>query len=403
MKKVVLVGSGARAHSHMLNLKRELPDVVSFEGVYDTNPIRAQFVCDDCNGKKVYSDFDLMLDEVHPDIVFICTKDVSHCEYAVKAMEKGYDVMLEKPMAINKEQCLTILEAERRTGKKVTVTFNCRFMPFFSAIKETIDSGIVGEILHVDLRWMLDRSHGADYFRRWHRKLHNSGGLLVHKATHHFDIVNWLIEKSPLEVSGFGSLQFYGKNGSFRGERCLNCPHKEDCPYYFDLSADATLEQLYLKAEGEDGYFRDRCIFDEEIDIYDTMAVNVKYESNITLSYSLVAYSPYEGWDLVITGTKGRLEASTSTLAKDDPYEHMVFYGDSGNKTEFHVKKKTGDHGGSDKIMRKMLFEGNMPDTMNRLATSLDGAESVLIGACANESIQTGKIISISEIIKDFK
>ena len=118
-------------------------------------------------------------------------------------MEKGYDVMLEKPMTIDKEKCLEILETEKKTGKKVTVTFNCRFMPFFSAIKELLNTNIVGDILHVDLRWMLDRSHGADYFRRWHRYLDNSGGLLVHKATHHFDVVNWLIGQSPVEVSPF--------------------------------------------------------------------------------------------------------------------------------------------------------------------------------------------------------
>lgn len=402
MKKMVLIGAGARGHVHALALKNELPDFISLEGVYDKNPLRAKYACEKCNGKKVYDDFDTCLDEVKPDIVLICTMDCNHHEFAVRAMEKGYDVMLEKPMTIDKEKCLQILEAEKRTGKKVTVTFNCRFMPFFSAIKELLNKKIVGDILHVDLRWMLDRSHGADYFRRWHRYIENSGGLLVHKATHHFDVVNWLIGQSPVEVSAFGSLKFYGANGEKKGERCTNCQAKEDCAYFRDFTLDPFNNELYFETESADGYFRDRCVFDKDINIYDNMAVNVKYDSGAALSYSLVAYSPYEGWDLVITGTEGRLEARTPSPATD-PYEHMKFYAPNGDVTEYHVKKLTGDHGGSDKLMRRMLFKGDVPDTMGRLASSIDGAESLLIGACANESIKTGKIINLAEIIKDYK
>lgn len=402
MKKIVLVGAGGRGYTHVKALQNEMPEFVSLEGVYDINPLRAKYTCDNCGGKKVYDDFEVMLDEVKPDIVLICTKDCNHHIYAVRAMEKGYDVMLEKPMTIDKEKCLEILEAERRTGKKVTVTFNCRFMPFFSAIKELLNTNIVGDILHVDLRWMLDRSHGADYFRRWHRYIENSGGLLVHKATHHFDVVNWLIGQSPVEVSAFGSLKFYGANGDKKGERCLNCQGKDDCKYYRDFKADPFIKGLYFDTESADGYFRDRCIFDEDINIYDNMAVNVKYDSGAALSYSLVAYSPYEGWDLVITGTKGRLEAKTPS-ADSDPFEHMKFYDANGDIHEYHVKKLSGDHGGSDKLMRRMLVKGDVEDTMGRLATSIDGAESLLIGACANESIKTGKIVNLAEIIKDYK
>ncbi|MBE7042718.1 MAG: Gfo/Idh/MocA family oxidoreductase [Ruminococcaceae bacterium] len=403
MKKMVLVGAGARAHGHLCRLSQELGDAVSLEGVYDRNPLRAEYFIKNCGAKKGYDDFDTMLDEVKPDIVFVCTIDATHHIYAVKAMEKGYDVMLEKPMATNKEQCLAILEAEKRTGKKVTVTFNCRFMPFFTAIKKALDAGVVGDILHVDLRWYLDRSHGADYFRRWHRKMENSGGLLVHKATHHFDIVNWLIGQSPQMVSAFGSLKFYGKNGQKHGERCRTCAKASTCALYFDLEQDPILKDLYLDAERADGYFRDRCVFDEEINIYDNMAVNVKYDSGAALSYSLVAYSPHEGWDLIITGSEGRLEAK-SPSPKSDPYEHMTLFTPDGNITEYNVKKLTGAHGGSDTKLRKVLFADDpVEDILGRRATSLDGAKSLLIGACANESIQTGKIVNLAEIIKEYE
>ncbi|MBE7040326.1 MAG: Gfo/Idh/MocA family oxidoreductase [Ruminococcaceae bacterium] len=404
MKKLVLIGTGARGYSHVASLKVELPDDVSLEGVYDKNPLRAQYVCKECGFKKVYDDFDTCLDEVKPDIVFICTMDCNHHEYAVRAMEKGYDVMLEKPMTTDKEKCLAILEAERRTGKKVTVTFNMRFQPIFASIKELLDKKVVGDILHVDFRWMLDRLHGADYFRRWHRYIENSGGLLVHKATHHFDAINWLIGQSPVEVSAFGSLKFYGANGDRKGERCSTCPGKDECALFRDYTGDPHMRGLYFDAESEDGYFRDRCVFDKDINIYDNMAVNVKYDSGVAMSYSLIAYSPYEGWDLVVTGSEGRLEAKYKAWRYDpDNYTHIKVFAPNGDITEHHIKKLEGDHGGSDKLMRRMLFKGDVPDTLGRVASSIDGAESLLIGACANESIKTGKIVNLAEIIKDYK
>jgi len=116
MKKLVLVGAGGRGYTHVNCLKDELPNDVSFEGVYDLNPLRAEYTRKACGGKKVYDDFDVMLDEVKPDIVLICTMDCNHHEYAVRAMEKGYDVMLEKPMTTDKDKCLKILDAEKRTN-----------------------------------------------------------------------------------------------------------------------------------------------------------------------------------------------------------------------------------------------------------------------------------------------
>lgn len=406
MKKLVLAGAGGRGATHVISLMNELPEDVELLGIFDRNPLRAEFTLSKLKSAKFYNDFESMLDEIKPDFVLICTMDANHHIFAIKAMEKGYDVILEKPMTTDRDKCVEILEAEKRTGKKVTVTFNCRFMPFFSAIKEKLVSGLVGDILHIDLRWVLDRSHGADYFRRWHSNMENSGGLLVHKATHHFDVINWLAGESPVEVSAFGSLDFYGsRRGVPKGERCYTCDYKDSCKYYYDILGSDFDKQMYFDAERGDGYIRDKCIFRDDIDIYDNMSVNVKYESGLSLSYSLVAYSPYEGWDMVVTGTKGRLEAKTTTLPSDtsDPFEHMTFYNANGDITHFDVKKLTGDHGGSDKIMRSAIFKGGYDDILGRMASSIDGAESLLIGACANESIKTGKIINIAEIVDKYK
>ena len=213
-------------------------------------------------------------------------------------------------MTIDEDKCREILQAESESGKKVTVTFNLRFAPYFATVKELLLQGVIGDVYHIDLEWFLDRRHGADYFRRWHAEMKNSGGLLVHKSTHHFDIVNWWMNSRPAEVHAYGTRWVYGDDRQDHGERCLTCHRKDECEFYMDIEKDPFLEKYYRQAEEADGYLRDRCLFDGRIDIYDTMSVNVRYDNDAMLTYSLVAYSPYEGWRAAINGSKGRIEVS---------------------------------------------------------------------------------------------
>ena len=201
-----------------------------------------------------------------------------------------------------------MLEAERRTGKTITVTFNYRFQPYVTRAKELIRAGAIGDVLSVDFEWLLDRSHGADYFRRWHRRMENCGGLLVHKSTHHFDLINWWIEDEPALVSAFGERRFYGPTRAERGERCSTCSHTKTCEFFKDYAHDPNYKALYFDAEHEDGYWRDGCVFSDDIDIYDTMSVSARYRRGILLSYSLNAHCAYEGWRAAINGTRGRME-----------------------------------------------------------------------------------------------
>ena len=133
--------------------------------------------------------FDDMLREQKPDEVFVCTKDSTHHDFIVRALHAGCDVITEKPMTTDAEKCRAILDAVKTTGRRVRVAFNYRWAPFRSRVKELIASGTVGKIHSVNLEYLLDTNHGADYFRRWHAQIENSGTLLVHKSTHHFDLV----------------------------------------------------------------------------------------------------------------------------------------------------------------------------------------------------------------------
>jgi predicted dehydrogenase len=378
-------------------------DEARLTGLFDINPLRAGYVGQGLGGEiPVYASFDEMLHSAEPDVVIITTVDCFHSFYIRRAFEKGCDVICEKPLAVNEVQLLDILRAEREYGRKVEVTFNCRFMPIFARLKELLLGGAVGEIQSVNLEWMLDTSHGADYFRRWHRRLKNSGGLLVHKATHHFDIVNWLVGQTPEKVGAHGALRFYGKNGAFRGERCLNCGHREKCAFVYRDGETEYIKRMFFDAESADGYYRDRCVFSEEIDIYDNMSLTVKYESAI-LTYSLSAYNPYEGWRMAVNGTGGRLEAAsyTSGIPADEPYNHVAVYNHRGERLVYDMKKIYETHGGGDERMLRMLLRGGSKDkdALRQRAGSREGVLSAVIGVAANKSIAENRFVAVKELL----
>jgi predicted dehydrogenase len=198
-----------------------------------------------------------ILSETRADRVIITSPDFTHAELIVRALNAGVDVVVEKPLTINPESTRQIVDAAKRTGRQVVVTHNYRYSPRNSALKEVIKSGSIGTPLSVTFEWVLDTAHGADYFRRWHRDKANSGGLLIHKASHHFDLVNWWLSDSPEQVYARGGVRFYGaENTTARGM----APHSErgthdgaHNPWELDLRSDPRLQALYLENESFDG------------------------------------------------------------------------------------------------------------------------------------------------------
>ena len=154
------------------------------------------------------SEFEKMIEKEKPDIVIVTTVDRTHHTYIIRALELGCDVITEKPMTVDAEKTQEIIDAIKRTGQEVRVTFNYRYAPHNTKIRELIRDGVIGDVYSVNFEWALDTQHGADYFRRWHRNKTNSGGLLVHKSTHHFDLVNFWLDTTPETVYATGGLAF---------------------------------------------------------------------------------------------------------------------------------------------------------------------------------------------------
>jgi predicted dehydrogenase len=284
-------------------------------------------------------------------------------------------------------------------------------------VKDILMSGEIGDVLSVDFHWLLNTHHGADYFRRWHSNKKNSGGLMVHKATHHFDLVNWWLGAVPVSVMATGKRDFYtptmAKRFGLEGahERCHTCSEKDKCAFFLDLAADPGLKSLYLDQEHYDGYFRDRCVWRPDIDIEDTMNVLVRYDSGVTLSYSLNAFNAWEGYTIAFNGTKGRLE---HTIV-EQTYVNGTGAVQGGIKEggvttriiplrgeARDVKPWTGEggHGGGDKAMLDDIFlPQQAPDKYQRAADERAGAASILVGIAANRCFDTGQSVAIAELV----
>ena len=423
-RRYALVGTGSRAGMYIEALAGEYRDFGELVALCDTSRTRIDWYRGRLEPRGVRpaayaaEDFDRMVRETRPDVVIVATVDSEHHHYIVRAMELGCDVITEKPMTTDAAKVRAIFDAIERTGRRLRVAFNYRYAPAYTAFREVIASGQVGRPLAVDFSWLLDTSHGADYFRRWHREKANSGGLLVHKATHHFDLVNWWIADYPQTVSAMGGLLFYGREAAAaRGERYdyeryTDVPAAKDDPFALDLHAKEAFEGLYLAAEDETGYLRDRNVFSGPITIEDTMSVSVRYRSGALLSYCLIAYAPWEGLRVAVTGTKGRVEmdvietvqhlsadasASKGNFKRASIRLHRMF----GESSDIAVPVGQGGHGGADPLMLEQLFSPDPPaDPWGRAASHLDGAASVLVGIAGNESMAKQRHVAIEELFE---
>jgi predicted dehydrogenase len=402
-RKIALVGTGSRGTGMWgKDVLKDYGDRVDYVGLCDVNPGRVEA------SKKLmgascptFTDFDRMIDETQPDTLIVTTVDATHSEFITKGLAAGLKVITEKPMTTDEKKCQAILNAERKADKPMIVTFNYRYSPHRQKIKELLAHGRIGQLTSVDFHWYLDVYHGADYFRRWHRLRDRSGSLLVHKASHHFDLLNWWIDSDPFEVFAYGALEFYGSNHEFRSTNCRVCEYKKQCKFYWDVTKDKTYMALYAANEKHDKYYRDGCVWREDVDIFDKMAVQIKYANNVQVSYSLTTYSPYEGYRIAFNGTDGRLEAwihERQPWAMDKFDEIRVT--DSFGKSELiRIPFGTGGHGGGDVRMKDMIFKNpDIEDPLKLAAGSRDGAMSCLIGIAARKSIDSGKPVAITSL-----
>ena len=451
--RIALIGTGGRSEMYIRAIYGKHSDTAELVGLSDVNPGRVKYyrkLIQELGGTRPVTSFEpgqltAFIRDNAIDRVVVTTPDYTHADYIVEGLEAGADVVVEKPLTINAEGCRRITEAVARTGRNVVVTFNYRYSPRNSALKEIIQGGVIGKVTSIDFSWVLDTVHGADYFRRWHREKENSGGLLIHKSSHHFDLVNWWIDDVPERVFASGGLKFYGdKNAAQRGlgarpERGTRDSRTQGSgtrnssagegageavrdPFMLDLREDDKLRELYYENEHFDGYRRDQDVFTGGITIEDNLALVVDYQGGPVLSYSLNAHSPWEGYRVAVNGTEGRAELevveraavrnSTDKKTVVDPSATPVQEEDAVRRNgerlvvqrhweaayEVPIINGEGGHGGGDELLLSDLFNGPGEDPLGRPSGYLDGVRSVSVGIAGNESLATGLPVRTADL-----
>ena len=421
MKRFVIVGTGGRGTaSFVAPLLRDFRGRAEVVGLLDANRKRAE-ACNRMVGQDlpIFDDFDEMMRVTAPDGVIVTTQDSAHAEYVIGALERNCEAISEKPLCTTPEQIHAIRRAAAGSKAAGYVTHNMRFGADVAAIRQHIQEGAIGDVLHIQFCETLDRFHGADYFRRWHRFMANSAGLLVHKASHHFDLINWFARSLPQTVTAQGGLHFYGAAGAFHGPRCSDCPHSGTCDFHVDMFATDRMRMLYKEVEDVDGYFRDACVFDPRIDIPDTVSSTISYENGITVGYTLLGYAAYESLWVAVEGTRGRLElferyntswapghkdtSEQTALVNDGPGGRkalLLYPAGEGPAVDVTPAPEVGGHGGSDpKCREAILGEGDLDDPLGQKAPLEEGIQAVLVGLAANESIrQGGKPVAVQSL-----
>lgn len=435
-----LIGTGSRAGMYVRALSgtqlgaERVPEIAELVAWSDVNPGRLdvyerELVAAGHPAPARYATDDLerMIRDERVDRVIVTTPDFTHADYVVRSVRAGADVVVEKPLTIDAESVRRMGAAIAETGREVITTFNYRYSPRNSTLRRVIADGEIGAVTSVHFEWALDTVHGADYFRRWHRWKANSGGLFIHKASHHFDLVNWWIAATPVRVFASGGLRFYGaENAAARGlgPRPSRGTGATGDPFALDLAADPHLKELYLDQEHHDGYLRDRDVFDAGITIEDNLAALVDYDSGATMSYSLNAHAPWEGYRVTVNGTEGRaelevVERGAVLIGEDgrvvvDPSMHPGYSPEDEVRPDTErlvvqrhwegarvvpIPEGIGSHGGGDAYLLQHLFDRVTDDQpLGRVAGYADGVKAISVGIAGNLSLATGEPVRIADL-----
>ena len=440
-RRYAVVGMGSRAGMYVDAMLGEHADVAVPVAWCDTNEQRMSAYDDRVRphghtpAHHHPDDLARMLTDEKVDVVVVTSPDHTHAHVVTTALDAGVDVVCEKPLTIDADGLLAIRDAVARSSARLTVTFNYRYSPRNSALRQVIADGTVGEVLSVHFEWLLDTVHGADYFRRWHRDKRYSGGLAVHKATHHFDLVNWWLDDVPEWVVAHGGMRFYGPDGAGRpaGARpALARDLAEDDPFHLDMAADERMRRLYLEAEDDDGYRRDQDVFAPGGNIEDTLNALVAYRGGAAMTYSLTAHSPWEGYRVAVNGTRGRAELEVVERSHVAPGGAARLLGPDGKRPavdpsvtpgtvdgstgarahgsrlvvqrhwgvaeEVPIPEGAGAHGGGDAILLRDVFRGPAHDPLRRQAGHLDGMRGVAVGIAVNASLRSGQPVRLSAL-----
>lgn len=383
MKSILLVGAGNRCYELFIKpLKQENYSEARIIGVYDINKKRAELL-----GSLAPYHIPVInsLNDIDNiciiDYIVILTPDYTHVSLITQFLKHtNAHIFCEKPLCTTLSQATYLQSLSNQLKSRISVLLNSRFMPINLEIKRILQHGYIGVPQTINYNWNIDLQHGAEYFRRWHSNKEKSGGLIVHKSCHHFDLLNWWLEDIPSKVSSTATTKFFTSDHD-HNRNCRSC--NLNCSYRINLRRQPLIQKMYFDAENEDGYIRDKCIFYNS-NIHDNINVTIDYQNHTQVLYSINFYSSMFSWDLVMIGEYGIL--STHDNPTLNQYEILIDLF-SGNKKVFYVSKNNLKHNGADLEIRKILFSSsNNSKTGLHIGSCDEGIAASMIGILSNNS-----------------
>lgn len=416
--KAILIGAGPRGRGYS-SFAVSNPDKLQIVGVAEPidklrNEVKKKYNIPEENCFRSWEQ--VFERKKFADAVFICTQDKMHYEPTLAAAEKGYHILLEKPMSPSPTECIEMTEAAEKNNVKVVVCHVLRYADFFVELKRIIDSGEIGNMVSVVHNENVGNTHQAHSFVRgnW-RNSKESSPMILAKSCHDTDILQWLIGKRCLKVTSFGSLKYFNKENCFTDAppRCTDgCPHGDECPYdarklYFpdhtgyrewyarvaaNIGEGEVDYNLVLEALKKGPY--GRCVFQCDNDVVDHQVVNMEFEDGVTAMFSMSAFTPETSRTIKIMGTKGQIRASMET--NEITVTDFLTY--TNRKADISESDGLQGHGGGDTGLMNAFCDYVDNDVKSIGISDIRvTAENHMISFAAEESrLGGGKLINLT-------
>ena len=408
---VLVIGSGGRGRTYARYAER-FPGSMKVVGVADPNVYRRQMLVKAHNipQESIFDDFrEALARPKFADAVVIATPDNLHYEPCMKALELGYDVLLEKPVAPTEKECVDIMNQAHKYNRIVAVCHVLRYAPYYVALKQVVDSGALGEVVNIQLMEPIEHMHMAHSYVRGNWPLSTtSTPIILAKSCHDLDILRWMIGKPCKTIAAEGSLYLFRADKAPAGapERCIDgCPHEAECPY----SAIEIYERrrrhltaLDLPNRNDVNLIRERlrttnygrCVYRCNNDQCDHYVTIMRFEDDVSASFSMDAFTPWGGRRIRIMGTKGFIEGDS---------KKFTFYDfRSGHKSVWDKKVveieeyKNAGHGGGDHALVRDFLRAVSAQDEKLLSSSIDvSIESHVMGFRAEKSRKSMKKVKI--------
>jgi predicted dehydrogenase len=418
--RLAAIGCGGRTYTY-LSLAAQTPDRYEIVAAADPQPGRVERIRSISNNpafRAFRSDADILAADRLADIMVIGTQDSAHFEPCQQALKKGYDILLEKPIATRPEEVLELTRLAERLGRRVLVCHILRYTPFYRKIKEILASGIVGDIITLNAIESLGPWHQAHSYVRGHWAVtEKTSPMIIAKSCHDLDICSWLIGSPCKSVSSFGSLTYFTAKNAPAGApaRCADgCPVGDTCDFnaglyatrerawlssVYDAEAGATPEQIqdWLRTSPWG-----RCVFRCDNTAVDHQVACMRFANDVTATFTMTAFDA--GRCIEIYGTRGFLTGRTERQTEGTDIlfiQHHTY-----QRTRWDIVPPAGGyagHGGGDPGLIQALYEEmNKPDAAAMESSIQRSEESHMMGFAMEASRLTGKTIELADFVGQF-